>query len=227
MSITTELSVKNALKLLTTKYSNAWNAVLDDPSHALFRGYRQKSSTGIFLVKPQHGNRKSTSNSNYYTILMSQLPSFQNIPPRNSSLICSTSYSFASGYGNVFYVFPENGTELAFSNTHDIWFCVFRPFNNSLLELNEEIENYFNSKNALDSYVEQLKLEKEKNLGTFYKKITELLSPETIGITVTSTKRFYSSTNYNQNSEVWFSNNALMIDSDIVGELVSNYLDLT
>jgi hypothetical protein len=114
--------------------SNIFNKYQDDYSEAInnynnkyyiFRGLNRKESKfpDIWIQKPRE--RKSAHTDNYYNTLFSDiLSSWSKYPKRNNSIICSTSFRYASNYANddnLFYVFPKNGAKLGICPTLDIF----------------------------------------------------------------------------------------------------------
>jgi hypothetical protein len=80
------------------------------------------------------------ANHNYYNMLLSNLPSWSKYPKRNKSVICTTSYSNASGRqdGNPYVVLPQNGAKIGVCSERDIWFS-FKKFQ-SMNAFNRGIE---------------------------------------------------------------------------------------
>ncbi|VVC05805.1 Uncharacterised protein [uncultured archaeon] len=79
-------------------------------------------SGNFYKSNPKLHIRKSQNTSNYYTLLLSNLPNWKNFPPRSQSLICSTSYRKAQTYGNVFIVLPFDGAKIGVCPDSDIFF---------------------------------------------------------------------------------------------------------
>jgi hypothetical protein len=70
---------------------------------------------------PSSRERTSRNTRNFYTILFDNLPSWTKYPKRSRSLVCSTDPSRPRGYGQPFYLFPENGSKIGVCPSYDIW----------------------------------------------------------------------------------------------------------
>jgi hypothetical protein len=92
---------------------------------------------GLAIVDPTQTVRMSENTSNFYTMLMSNLPSWKDWPRRNRSFICSTEESKAAGhaidYGKpsatfnsqsenqTYVIIPCNGSKIGEVGEADIW----------------------------------------------------------------------------------------------------------
>ena len=65
----------------------------------------------FILTDPKKYNRTSQNSYNYYTTIMSNVSEWSEYPKRSESLICSTAYDDASGYGSTFIVIPKDGSK--------------------------------------------------------------------------------------------------------------------
>lgn len=113
--------INDAITVLSkSEYSQAVEAY--NNGFAIYRGdwsIKKSSDYGAEIVP---GLRVSQNTSNIYTRLMSDiLPSWKAFPPRNRAAICTTSASNASDYGDIYAIFPENGTEIGICSDYDIW----------------------------------------------------------------------------------------------------------
>jgi len=139
-----ELNLSKLKQLLSTNYSDAYDGF--KKGYRIYRGCRT-SYGSIAILKP--GKRKSENTYNYYTILMSEVfDSWKQFPKRNSSFICSSSFSYADSYagnGLIYYVFPENGANIGICPDTDIWdsfsLILGLPMIYSLSDFNREICN--------------------------------------------------------------------------------------
>lgn len=88
----------------------------------IFRGLWSPGTSQALEVQ---GNieppRKSRNTSNYYTLLLDNLPSWRQYPRRGRSIICSSGYEKADAYGEVFYVFPVDGAKIGVCSDRDIF----------------------------------------------------------------------------------------------------------
>ena len=109
------------INLLQTSYKTAWKQYFDN--NAIYRGIKSKHNpnNNVLLVKPSTFERRSKNTTNFYTALLSILPSWVDYPKRSRSVICSTNSLTASGYGNNYLILPENGARIGICPTEDIW----------------------------------------------------------------------------------------------------------
>ena len=103
-----------------------------------YTGYRKhifRGTRGLFAdfayVRPSTSERKSANTTNYYTLLMSNLPAWEKYPKRNRSMICSTNFHNAKSYGgehdNLYHVFPKDGAKIGVCPENDIWWSFALP----------------------------------------------------------------------------------------------------
>ena len=94
----------------------------------LYRGMSNTGGARTFHIDPKKVDapRRSTyAGSNYYTLLLDNLPSWKKYPKRGLSLICSTDEIKAGEYGgshNVYVVLPVDGSRVGVCSSHDIFF---------------------------------------------------------------------------------------------------------
>jgi len=67
------------------------------------------------------GIRKSRNTQNYYTLLMDNSARWKDYPKRSKSFICSSSFAFAAGFGDVYSVWPYNGAKVGVAPARDLW----------------------------------------------------------------------------------------------------------
>lgn len=200
------------LEKIKTECSDAYNAYMNDRT-VIYRGCSQVQK--YLEANPQNGQRKSANTTNYYTVALSQLPAFKDYPPRDRSLICSTSKSYAEEfvrqYSGVYAVFPVNGTKIGMINDGDMWdtYLDFCGETLTIERVNYRLRNYF-SGICLPTVTEQLEREKELNLGTLYRDYISSLDPKVLGFSVKDTSSFYKQS-AELESEVWFSGKAYMV----------------
>ena len=125
------------LELLNSDYSEAWKAFKEGKK--LFRGLTVSinafdspfvsSTTDADRLSMHAAHRKK--DSIYNSLFSKLLPSWKLYPKRNKSIICSNTYMIASDYGNVYHVFPINGTILGECPSYDLWFS----FDNALKDV--------------------------------------------------------------------------------------------
>lgn len=84
--------------------------------------YFSDSSEGNFYkTDPKLSTRKSRNTTNHYTILMDNLPVWSAYPKRSKSLVCSTDYWVASGYGRIYAIIPKQGAVFGVCSRSDLW----------------------------------------------------------------------------------------------------------
>ena len=78
-----------------------------------------------FRIDPSKKARVSANTSNYYTLLMDNLPVWKDYPKRSRSLICSTNKSGANCFGTTYAIFPVNGSRIGICPKEDMWDILF------------------------------------------------------------------------------------------------------
>lgn len=107
-------------ELTSSKYSDMLR-YLKKGGTPMYRGGRYEYDY-LYIDPYQSKPRESMYTSNYYTLLMSKLPSWKNFPPREYAIIGSTGYSKARSYGSgVNIVIPQNGSKIGIANSSDLW----------------------------------------------------------------------------------------------------------
>lgn len=99
------------------------------------RSVVMKDSNIVFGTTPR---RSRDDTSNYYTLWMSNHPSWQKFPRRDKSFIAATSSAVTSQYSGALYIIiPANDAKIGICNTDDIWsmFQVPTGTNNPLVIL--------------------------------------------------------------------------------------------
>jgi len=104
----------------------------------LFKGITwDKELSDYLLVAPitfMRTSKTASKNGNTYNILLNNLPSWQNFPLRQKSLIATTSLSTAKSFsvpfpaqgltfGRTYRVLPKNMSTVVISPKSDIWYC--------------------------------------------------------------------------------------------------------
>jgi hypothetical protein len=111
-------SMPKILRALKDDCFDALNAMKS--GRYIFKGIEGLSET-IAITDPKLMERKSANTRNHYTLLMDNLPSWQNYPKRSRSLICSTSKSRAGDFGNLYLVVPFDNASIGVCSDHDLW----------------------------------------------------------------------------------------------------------
>lgn len=87
----------------------------------LFRGH-VSITTDFGIVNPKKHERESANTSNFYTLLMDNLPQWKDYPKRGKSLICSNSEEGAYGdSSNKFLVLPVDNAKIGVCSEYDFW----------------------------------------------------------------------------------------------------------
>lgn len=73
-----------------------------------------------FILDPTKTIRKSANTNNAYTLFTSMSPKWKKFPPRQQSIICSTS-DYAADYGNVYAIFPFDDAPVGICREEDFW----------------------------------------------------------------------------------------------------------
>ena len=120
---------------LTGNLNQQYEKILDDCSEAflafsknivVYKGIKNLDKP-VYTTDPRKGYRMSANTSNYYTLLMDNLPVWKDYPKRSRSLICSTNWFKAKRYGNLYIVLPLNGAKFGVCPSHDIWDTDIEP----------------------------------------------------------------------------------------------------
>lgn len=98
------------------------NAVKGTP---IYRGIQAYETDYLYVDPSKSSPRMSPyADYNYYNMLLSNLPSWKDYPPRDKSLICTTSYDNAEHRQNGDFplrVLPVDGSKIGVCNECDIW----------------------------------------------------------------------------------------------------------
>ena len=228
------------------EYSDAIELFLAT-NKGLYKGL--KNSPGeVYISKLADIERKSKNTSNEYTVLFSKtLESWKDYPKRNRSMITTNNISDSAGYGESFYVFPKNGTELAICPKKDIWvsfkaafialgdekYCdIFTEFASSLKLGEHDLWLTIDTNSWITVINDKIdRIERKSGLKDQAEANSELMNFETSsGETVYKIlnkflapekngfkKLDIASIDYDASNEVWFDTSALMISADEFG----------
>jgi hypothetical protein len=99
----------------------------------------------LFVDSNKGKERKSANiHTNYYTLLIDNLPSWKNYPLRSRSIICSTDERYAKSYGTPYVVIPYDNTNIAIAPEDDLWDSFPKLFKlGSLGQFNDYLEHLF------------------------------------------------------------------------------------
>ena len=91
---------------------------------SLYRGI--KSGMEIIGIKEVDLIRPSSYTANYYNVWTSESDPWKDFPKRNKSIIATTRYDKAEGYGNVYVVLPEGNPTVGVTHASDMWMAFDR-----------------------------------------------------------------------------------------------------
>ena len=139
------LDEDECIDLIKSSYDVAFNS-----RKHIYRGVNNDAN--YMYVNPKLVTRRSANTANYYTELLDSFESWKDYPKRSKSLICSTSYYTANGYGrgNCYIVLPKNNTKLAVCPRDDLWWSF------SKLKTIEPVVNLDMLNNALEYTIKTL-----------------------------------------------------------------------
>jgi len=126
----TELTDKQAIKLMNTTYSEATNV------QPIYRGIDVDPDLGshMLLLNPDLKNPRPSANTyNYYTLFINNNPVWKDFPKRQ--IICTTDSDISESYGNNFIVYPKNGAKIGICPGGDIWNESYDAYNEMLDQL--------------------------------------------------------------------------------------------
>jgi hypothetical protein len=121
-------SVEEAVNTLNTHCRDAiWMLQKGTP---IWRGFPSKDTnalinqTGFSDVDPSQTERISQNTTNYYTIILDNIPSMKGFPKRSRSFIASTEFNGAYGYAyhRPTAIIPYDGVKIGSVNRQDMWF---------------------------------------------------------------------------------------------------------
>lgn len=110
-------STKNVLSQIEKNCSQSLNAIKNN--QFIFKGMRANGD--LYLTNPAKIERISRNTTNYYTMILSNLPSWKEYPKRNRSIICTNCTDKAKIYGNIYLVIPFDNANFGICPKKDIW----------------------------------------------------------------------------------------------------------
>lgn len=108
----------DALKILESKCSKSWGYFLEN-GKSLLRGMSFKGH--FYHIDPKSSKRVSQNTENYYTLIIDNSSKWRKYPKRSESLILSNNRMKAGGYGDLYRVFPYDGSNFGICPQDDIW----------------------------------------------------------------------------------------------------------
>jgi hypothetical protein len=132
----------------------------------LFRGVYAESNQ-FLKVQPSKFNRESANTSNLYTLVIDNHPKWKKYPKRGKSIICTTHDGNASAYGDVFYVFPKDGSSYGICPNSDMWISFYKSGI-------DELDYDFN--HAVLNFAKKLGVDTKPLYGTNYRDLVMMLT---------------------------------------------------
>lgn len=207
--ITTKSQRKEVKDFIMTQCSDSLKVPPIWRGTSITEPYRYLDSTSLPL-------RKSANTNNYVHLIISNMKSWQGFPRRQ--VICTTDRMYALGYGNVYRVFPVNGTPIGVCHSSDFWIFPY---------LKEKTKMYIND---LDNHIESLgrkvlkrapnnhdinalgdDLEQMKSHSVAIQNIIDLLDPHKNDMQVHPIKSLPGVLEFSPKREVWFDGKAVMV----------------
>ena len=142
------IGVQETAKIIKKNCSAALKTY--NKGYGIYRGITTYQSDGDFvLIDPKKHTRDSANTYNYYTLINDNSPKWKKYPKRSKSIVCTTDQSRAKEYGDgdVYVVFPFNGSKIGVCNADDYW--VSFDYVNwafgyvSLREFNDDLQKLF------------------------------------------------------------------------------------
>ncbi len=226
-----ELLAKNCSQIQTIKtpiYRGLWRA--DSP---------------FMLSDPSKGGPRTAANThNYMNLIMSNMDSWAHYPRRDRSLICSTSKNNSENYGEIYRVYPYDGTLIGVCPADDIWdsfstlkmsvedFCetIYGAYKQEFGKQMEE-HDYPLFMQQMSQLSDKIAALSEEELGEYFyeffivqlKKHKTLLnmvlscSPEANKFALTDTSNFTVKGKGRLGKEVWVGGPAILVRLDYAG----------
>jgi len=130
---------QKAKELINSKCTNILNKYKKTKSR-IYRGKR--GDLDYMLIAPGRGKlRRSHNTRNYYTLLIDNLKVWSAYPKRSRSIVCSTNIGKASGYGELYIVFPYNTAKIGVCPTDDIWDSIQSNYQYDLNTFNRMLQS--------------------------------------------------------------------------------------
>ena len=112
--------------LTEEKFNELYEKYCKNHKNSSIKLYRGVSKTleNFYYQNPKGHIRKSIEEENIHVILMSELESWKDFPPYNQSIIGSTNYQSAKGYGwagTCFEIIPFDNTKIGICDESSVW----------------------------------------------------------------------------------------------------------
>jgi len=208
----------------------------------IHRGISHKGD--FYMIDPTKSLRISRNTSNFYTLLMDNLPNWSKYPKRSKSIICTTNYGQSQNYGHSYTVLPFKDAKIGICPARDLWdvdngtvlninFFIKDIFHEANINFDEKRENFEDLCNKLMSVEGMLSKEiiatsffettnvKFKDDTSIIDNIQNVLDPGKLGF-VYSTGNTYRDTDGDSN-EVWIEGKSLLISDSVYTKFMMNY----
>ena len=127
--------IKHCSKALTAYYNKS----------IIYRGVQEESN--FISIDPKKHTRESINTYNYYTLINDNSPKWKKYPKRSKSIICTTSGAEADMYGDIYVVFPYDGSKVGLCPFRDYWYSFpymgIKAGFSKLVYFNEAIQHLF------------------------------------------------------------------------------------
>ena len=211
-----------------SNYSEAFDRY--KKGYCIYKGM-QNFTKPVEILKPLQ--RKSKNTTNYMTTLMSNLPEWSAYPKRNYCTVCSSNYKYAEEYGEIYHIFPENGSKIGICRTEDIFESFLIPvpilnlFLNKVASNDSDYESMIHDlkvvfiPSELNKWKDTIKYFLERKINSFDSFI-KIISPNFNKFKLVNITN-YSVTRAN-NREVWTNGNCLAIKKTYIKEFEEKYI---
>ena len=227
-------------------YSEAFDRY--EKGFRIYKGLR-KFTNDVEILKPIQ--RKSQNTTNYMTTLLSNLPEWSAYPKRNYCTVCTSSYVYAKNYGDLYYIFPENGSRIGVCPKNDIFNsfeiemlfingCIKsmdqnirniimeqtgellpRLDENNYFDIISVLKNYYSHYVQTDEYKNNL-LEDLCDKTKTFDGFINFISPETNKFQLVNIANY--DFNDSDDREVWTDGNCLAVTRDYIDEFVEKFM---
>ena len=121
-----EMDLDAAIKIINTKCKDAfWMIHSNTP---FYRGDpnvpNDVEELGFAIADPSKTERKSANTTNYYTVILDNIPSMAEYPKRSKSFICTTSHLKARDFARQstpYIIIPFDNVDIGVVNSGDLW----------------------------------------------------------------------------------------------------------
>lgn len=194
----------------------------------IYRGISNPKGLGEYaVISPSKYKRDAAYSNTTYLNLIDGSESWEDYPNRRESIICSTSRTTSSSFGDVYVVIPFDGAEFGVCNDYDFQHCFehfyrnfgFRlhnldsflniKFNATYEEIRNIIENEeYNTDLFSDSYKTYIR-ENNINGKEIFADMLKFTSPDINGFKISTQTEMEKGDNFGH--EVWTNSDCLLV----------------